>query len=157
MKTKMIAILLFAPALMLADEASKAAKIEELCLITHMDRLSQQVMDQATPMIKSQMGSVPADQRAAVDELADKITTLIANRLSWDNLKPAFVKLYADTYTEEEVDGMIAFYKTPVGRAMLEKMPGVMQKAMAIGQDLMGDLLPEIQRSIAEIRRKYNK
>jgi hypothetical protein len=153
----MFAVLLFAPALMLADDASKAAKIEELCLITHMDQLSQQIIDQIAPIVKTQMGNVPAEQRAAVNELMDKLTTLIANRLNWDSLKPAFVKLYSDTYTEEEVEGMIVFYKTPVGRAMLEKMPALMQKAMAISQDTMRDILPEIQRSIEEIKRKYDK
>ncbi len=157
MRLKMFAVLLFAPALMLADDASKAAKIEELCLITHMDQLSQQIIDQIAPIVKTQMGNVPAEQRAAVNELMDKLTTLIANRLNWDSLKPAFVKLYSDTYTEEEVEGMIVFYKTPVGRAMLEKMPALMQKAMAISQDTMRDILPEIQRSIEEIKRKYDK
>jgi len=30
--------------------------------------------------------------------------------------------------TDEEIDGMLAFYQSPAGRAMLEKMPQSLQR-----------------------------
>ena len=34
---------------------------------------------------------------------------------------PDLVKLYSDAYSENELDGILAFYRTPAGRAMLAK------------------------------------
>jgi hypothetical protein len=69
-------------------------------------------------------------------------------------MKTMLVQVYADTYTEEEVDGILAFYKSPAGQAMLQKMPQLMQRSMAVSQQLMSDLMPEIQKMAKEAGEK---
>jgi hypothetical protein len=59
------------------------------------------------------------EQTKESEELQGKLATILASALSWEKLKPIYVKLYADTYTEQEMDGIIAFYKSPAGEAML--------------------------------------
>jgi hypothetical protein len=49
---------------------------------------------------------------------------------------------------------MLAFYQSPAGRAMLEKMPAMMPKSMALVQAQMGDLMPEILRITKEAQQK---
>src|SRR5579863_7270958 len=132
----------------LADEASKSAKIEEMMRLTHADKTIQQFVEQIKTMQMAQIGKmdIPSGERAAADEMQQKIMALVSDRLRWEKVKPAFVKLYADTYTEEEIGAIVEFYRSPAGKAMLEKMPQLMQRSMAVGQQLTGDLAPEIKR-----------
>jgi hypothetical protein len=60
--------------------------------------------------------------------------------MSWEKMKPMYVQLYRDTFEQEEVDGLIAFYKSPAGQAYVTKMPLLMSKSMAISQSLFQSL-----------------
>jgi hypothetical protein len=146
-------------ALARADEASKNAKIEEMLLLTHADRILNQMMEQIQPMVAAQMKKmdIPEDARSAALEVQKKMLDFIAGKLSWERMKPVYVKIYSETLSEDEVAGAVAFYKTPAGQALLNKMPVLMQKSMAVMQDIMSDLVPEITKMSEEIERKYKK
>jgi hypothetical protein len=77
--------------------------------------------------------------------------------LDWDNLKKDYVKIYADTFTEDELQGIINFYKSPAGKKFVEKTPELMQKAMEISQRQMGELMPKIQTMVQEKVAEYEK
>ena len=74
--------LLWNPALALADEASKTAKIEEMMQLSNMDRMTTQMMDQVKTMLSSQLSSIPAEARQAADEMQQKMMKLLADRLN---------------------------------------------------------------------------
>ncbi|RYD75034.1 MAG: DUF2059 domain-containing protein, partial [Verrucomicrobiaceae bacterium] len=57
---------------------------------------------------------------------------------------------YQKSFTQEELDGIIAFYKTPAGVALVKKMPVVMQQTMIAMQQLMGPLMKRVETSIKE-------
>src|ERR1035438_8753459 len=101
-----------------ADETSKSAKAEELLQLTQGD----QMMKMMEPMMKGMLAQMdkdmPAEQRAKAGEMQGKMMALVAVSLS--KAKPALAKVYADTYTEEEIDGILAFYKSPAGKVKLE-------------------------------------
>ena len=152
-------LLVFSPALARADEQSKNAKIEEMLQLTHAERMIAQVLDQMNNVITSQLAKtdVPAKDRQAQEEMQQKMMKMLANRLSWEKAKPAFIQIYAETFTESDIDGILAFYKSPAGQAMLDKMPQLVQKSMAVGQQLIGDTMPEIQRMVKEAQQKQDK
>jgi hypothetical protein len=52
-----------------------------------------------------------------------KLTAVVMGELSWQKLEPDFAKLYAANYTAEQLDGLIAFYGSPLGQAVLAKTP----------------------------------
>jgi len=135
-----------------ADEASKSAKAEELLQLTQGD----QMMKMMEPMMKGMLAQMdkdmPAEQRARVGEMQGKMMALVAVSLS--KAKPALAKVYTDTYTEEEIDGILAFYKSPAGKAFLQKMPEVMQRSMPVMMQMMGDLQPEIKTMMEGMKEK---
>ena len=89
------------------------------------------------------------------DELQQKAIALVSDRLS--KVKPSFVKLYGETYTEEEIGSIVEFFKSPAGKAMIEKSPQLMQRCVAVGQQLTGDLAPEVKRITEELKQKYGR
>jgi hypothetical protein len=71
-------------------------------------------------------------------------------------LKPLYVKVFAETFTEEELDGMLSFYKSPAGKAMMEKMPQMMARMMPLMQQWMADMKPDLDKIMAEGQKKPN-
>jgi hypothetical protein len=64
--------------------------------------------------------------------------------LDWSTIKPIFVKIYADNFDETELDGLIAFYKTPVGQTWIDKQPQIQAATM----QAMTQIMPKIQAAI---------
>jgi hypothetical protein len=135
-----------------ADEASKTAKAEELLQLTQGD----QMMKMMEPMMKGMMAQadkdMSAEQRAKVGEMREKIMAVVAESLN--KAKPALAKVYTETYTEDEIDAILAFYKSPAGKALLQKMPEVMQRMVPVMMKMMNDVQPEIKALIEGAKEK---
>ncbi len=144
-----------------ADEAAKTAKIEEMFKAAHLDELLSQSLAIAGNQVKSaafqQMLGVklrPEQQRTA-QEFQDKVMQLVMQTLSWDKLKPIYVSLYANTYTEEEIDGILAFYKSPAGQAMVSKTPQLMTEAgQVVQQRIATEMQPKMQALMKEFAQQ---
>jgi len=81
--------------------------------------------------------------------------------LDWTKLEPMYIRIYQKTFSQEEVDGMIAFYKTPGGQAVVSKMPTAMQNTMDEMQQMMAPVMQSMQRMqqdvIAELKTESKK
>jgi hypothetical protein len=130
-----------------ADDASKLAKADELLQITKGDQAYKQMLDRAEANLKTQaVRQAPADaDKAAIDQ---KVSAILAEQMNWAKLRPQFVKLYADTFTEEELDGVLAFYKSPAGQAWVAKLPTVTPAAVKISQQAMQDAQSQIRKLV---------
>lgn len=91
-----------------------------------------------------------AEQQRVLDAAPAKFTAVMREEMSWAKLKPHFVKLYAETFDQAEIDGLIAFYRSPAGQAFIDKMPVVVQKSMAMTQTLMQSLMPKMQAAMQQ-------
>ena len=143
-----------------ADEASKRAKAEELFTLLHMDQTMEQitknVMKQVQTMTESMPGADHAtpEQKKLVADFQQRVLDLVNKRLGWKALEPDFISLYASTYTEEELDGIIGFYKSPVGQTMLEKTPELMTKSTELTQQRMREVQPEFNQMIEDFMKQ---
>ena len=61
---------------------------------------------------------------------------------SMESLYKKMAVVYMENYTEEELNEILAFYDTPVGKKMVATTPEVTQKAMQIGQVWAMELQP---------------
>jgi len=134
-----------------AQELTKQAKIERILALTNADATMDQVLNQMKAMTPSitPAGSTP-EQRARAQEVQNKVLDLVKARMSWDTMRPQYVKVYDEIFSDEEINGIFAFYQSPAGRAMLDKMPLLLSKVMALAQTQMTDLMPEILRITKE-------
>jgi hypothetical protein len=159
MKLKLAVVaLLLGTSVALAQDAGKTAKIEEMLRLTKTDEMMQQVMSQMKAMNLQQIQkNLPPDEKAQAAEMQRKIFDLVNAKMSWEKFKPAIVQIYGEVYTDEELDGILAFYRSPAGHAMIEKMPQLMSRTMAVAQKLMGDIQPEIEKMVKESAPKDKK
>jgi hypothetical protein len=150
-------LVLACPTLAHADDASEAAKIEELLALTHADRIAGQMVAQMQPMMVETIKKMdlPDDARPMAEEMQKSMMDWLSSKLSWEKMKPLYVKIYADTLTEEDISGAIEFYKTPAGQSLLNKMPMIIQKSIAASQEIVADMIPEIQKLSEDLAKKY--
>ena len=140
----------------LADEASHTAKVHEFFKVAKLDQLSAQIMKQAMDQVNSglmqQMLGVKltAEQQQQADELKAKISAVLTNALGWEKLEPEYTKMYAAAFTEQQMDDILAFYKSPTGQAMIEKNPMLLQESSALAQQRMSDVTPEVEKLIKD-------
>jgi uncharacterized protein len=135
-----------------ADEASKHAKVKELFQLTYMESRVQQAkaaaMAQARAFATQYLTSfdLPEDQKKDATVYYEKLYALVATKYDWNKLEPAYEQIYVDLYTEQEIDGILAFYKSPVGHAFLSKTPEATGKMLEISEQQMRLLTPQIQK-----------
>ena len=79
-----------------------------------------------------------------------QMAQVMRDEMSWDKLRPMTVQIYKEVFTQEEVDGMIAYYKTPAGAATVDKMPIVMQKSLQMMQARMVPMMQKMQAAMRQ-------
>ncbi len=151
-----LGVLCAAPFVMRADDASRKAKCAELLKVTNSEQMMVQMLNSMQKLQTEEFAKMelPPEARASAAEIQRKADVLVRKMLNWETLKPRFIDLYAATYTEPELDGILAFYNSAAGRAMLDKMPQLMQGAMGISQEAVAALGPEMGRIVEEAKQK---
>jgi hypothetical protein len=132
--------------------------IRQLLAITQAKKLLDGVRNQFDLQMnnavqQSLKGRAPtANQQLAITNMKNKMVALLQEQLTWEKFEPIYLSLYKESFTEEEIAGMLSFYQSPAGQAVINKMPVLMQKTMLEVQAIMSRLAPQmekIQRSFA--------
>jgi hypothetical protein len=136
-------------------EVMQARKLVD-SMMAQMDRMMQQTVAQAT-----QGQPISPKLQKEIDRHRAEMMGMMKELLAWEKLEPLYVRVYQKTFTQQELDGMLAFYKTPAGAAMIAKMPMVMQNTMDEMQSLMGPVMEKMQRMqkdvAAQMKAENNK
>jgi hypothetical protein len=90
------------------------------------------------------MGELTPELQTALREFMDE-------HFRFEDMEPDFIRMYADLYTEEEIRGMTAFYRTPIGRRVVETMPDLMAASQRITQERMEAVMPQLMQRIMEV------
>lgn len=98
----------------------------------------------------AQARPITPGQRRKLDEFTVKMAATMADELSWERMKPIYVQIYSESFTQEEIDGLVKFYESPAGRAFVAKMPLVLNKSMSLMQSRMDGLNQRMQAAIKE-------
>jgi hypothetical protein len=141
-----------------ADEASHRAKAKEMMTIMHTQKMVQQVTENIKAQIAQAAEKVagPAandDAKAKAAQFEKKANELIDAKLGWDAMQASFTDVYVKNFTEEQLDSIIAFYKTPAGTALLETLPTVNSQVGQIGNSHMAELQPQLKQLFEEFQK----
>ena len=140
-----------------ADDASRRAKAEEMLQLTKAGPALQEqlknLQDRVDSLAKQQFGqgAMSPEQTKLSTEYLKQVDTITSDEVGWDKLHPAILQDYADSFTEPELDGIIAFYKSPSGQALIAKTPAVLSKTNTI----VTDKIKEMQPKLASLTQDY--
>ena len=141
-----------------ADDATRHVKAKELLNVLHIDKvingLVGSVNAQATSITKRFAPASPTLlQSQAVQSFQSKVMTLTESKVNWPLLEPAYIDLYARTFTDEELDGILAFYKSATGKSFLAKSPALTVDAQKITQDQLIAIQPQLNQLVQDFQR----
>ena len=127
-----------------AQQLSKEQKIERILDVTNSEALVDALVAQVRTMLNQIQPTPSAQQKSRQQETLDKVTKLVRERLQ--KVRPAMVKAYGETFTDAEIDGMLAWYTSPVGHSATQKLPAVGARISAIAQPEIMSLNDEINK-----------
>jgi len=54
------------------------------------------------------------------------------------------VPIYDRNFSAEEIDGLMVFYSSPLGKKVLQKLPVIMQESMQAGKEWGGEIYKKV-------------
>lgn len=153
-------IVITSPAALGADSPPSDASLKRLIAVTEARKLVEGSISSIDASIEASIQQllqgkpVSPQQQKIIDEMRTQLVAVMQDILKWDSLEPMFMDVYRRSLTQSEVDGMLAFYATPAGKAVIAKMPLIMQNTMASMQARMSSVMPQIVRIQQETLEK---
>jgi uncharacterized protein len=132
------------------------ASIREMLELTNSRQMLDSVKGQMTAMMNTTMQNatrsqtITPERQAVLDRMSAKISAVLADMLNWDDMLPMYLRTYRAAFTQDEIDGVIKFYKSPAGKAYVKKMPVVMQNVM----QEMPEFIKPVQEKMAAIQKE---
>jgi hypothetical protein len=128
------------------------ASVRKLLAAAHLDALlgatSKQVEASLRAGMKREIEGQPlnAKQLSIMDGMQEKMVAIMNEELDWTRMQDHVVELYRDTFTQQEVNGMLAWYNSPTGKAVVAKEPLIMQKVTDETQRRVRDMVPRLMQ-----------
>lgn len=88
------------------------------------------------------------DQQHDIEAVFEQYSLEIRAAVSWDALMSIYVRVYQDTFTQEEIDGLIAFYRGPLGTAVIEKVPLAARRSMEVMQPRLQEIVLRMKNAV---------
>ena len=143
-------------------ETPSSASIEQLINITDSKQQYEQELqyseqsynDMMQQLIDSQKNYLAKKDQEKFKTLQKEMLALMMKESQWEHIKPTMIQIFQEVYTQEEVNSMIEYYKTPIGRSILKKMPLVTEKNNAFLQQQMEKFMPQFIEQLQQFRSK---
>jgi hypothetical protein len=137
--------------------------VNQLLQLTKVDRQMDSVLAQMEGAMQASMHRLTkgkplsADEQAKLDQQQAKMAAILKEELSWDKVKDQYVQAYRETFSQKEIDGLIAFYQTPAGQSLVSKQPELAKRTMTIVQQRMAPVMQRIQKMSEETALELKK
>jgi len=149
-------VALFYSVTALAEPASDRS-IKQLLDVTHVRDISAGTLSQLNSINDNiitqalQGKTLTPEHQRSIANMKYRMLAVIQDEMAWEKLEPMYLRLYRESFTEEEIVSMLSFYKTSAGRALIRKMPVLMQNTMLEIQKTLSRLNPQL----LQIREEY--
>lgn len=137
----------------LADARSHAADAERFLLLARADKLAVPVYAQVQQMFAQRFAEsgAPQNKQALLETYQAKANAALEQAVGWDKLKPDMVKLYTSNFSEAELRDLLAFYQSPLGQKVLDKMPMLTAQSAQLTQGKLETAVPQVNKLLADM------
>jgi hypothetical protein len=159
----MTALLLACATAFAADPKPSDDSIKQLFEVMNARKLVDDSVAQVDGYLKSMMEqslkgkTLTAEEQRLLQKYEVELGRIAKEELTWERYEPIMTRVYQKSFTQEEIDGLVAFYRTPVGKALRDKMPLVMRNVMAEIQPIMNRLMEKFEKMATEVEAKEGR
>lgn len=134
-------------------ELSPAAKLMELF---NTEKVMVDTAKAAfSPFLKQMKDTGLSDE--AIEEISEAADVYFGQVASDADLKKELIGLYEKEFTEEELNGLLEFYQTPLGQKTLQRLPQLMQQGAKLGEKYAQRYAGDFQKQMTRILEKHQK
>lgn len=137
----------------MADAASHAADAERFLQLAQADKLVAPVYAQVQQMFAQRFAEsgAPQSKRAMLESYQAKANATLDRAVGWEQIKPDMIELYTRNFDEQEMQDLLAFYQSPLGRKVLEKMPMLTAQSAQLTQRKLEAAVPQVNKLLADM------
>ncbi len=110
-----------------SQSSSYTGKVKKMLILTGAEETFATAIDQMMGTIRNTRNDVPS-------ELWDELHTEF-KKTSLDDLVEMLAPVYFKYLDESDLDGIIEFYQSPVGKKYAKATPGITRDSMAAGEE----------------------
>ena len=118
------------------------AALKKMIVVSGSDATFKLVIPQMFAMMKQQLPNVPEEFWKTAE--AEIMKTIM------DDVVGMLAPVYSKHLTQADLEGIIKFYETPVGKKMAAAQPGIMSESMKVGQQWGMQIAMKIQGMLKE-------
>ena len=139
------------------------ASIEKLLTLTDAKKIHESIISESDELIDSSIkpmlhrDKMTPEQQQLMDSFLAKYKAIIKDELSWKKMLPAYIQIYRDTFTEKELNELIAFYESPTGQMFIKKTPVILDKTSKVMQQKMVSILTRMDSVLSETMKEMSK
>ena len=117
------------------SDPQKKDNIRRLMKIMGVEKLTQSMLDQYLQALKPVLAQASKDDEQNRERL-DRFAEIMSEEFKQVDLIPTYVDIYDKYFTNEEINGLIQFYESPVGKKAIAVLPAITQEGMKRGMEL---------------------
>lgn len=126
--------------------AAQLAAAQELLLAMGLDKSFDEMAAKAADMQIRQMPMLASSRQTMLD--------FFRKYMSWDSIKDDMARVYAENFTESELKELTAFYQTPIGKKLAQRLPELTSRGSEVAMQRVQAHMPELQQAIAQEMQK---
>ena len=120
-------------------ETNKEKMIKELLSVTKLDDTASKLADELlSGLLKNNSNITGKQQMAFAEEMQNFLNYILTKQAS----------LYDENYSEKEIKEILAFYKTPTGKKLVERTPVIQKKWL---DDVSANYIPGMADRLEKI------
>jgi len=125
-----------------AETDSHRQAVEKLFELTHMQ--------QKIEVSVSNVASLQLRQNPALREHEDLLTGFLEQNIGWTGMKDDLIAMYMKAFSEQELNEINAFYGTPGGQKLIQRLPELIQQRDRLAMQRIQENIGELQQAIAD-------
>jgi uncharacterized protein len=126
-------------------------------LTQYFDVLAKQAKEGAGEAFRQKVPDATPSQLAEVDKFAEDLF----RNMPIDEMVNAMIPIYQRHLTKEDLDGILAFYASPVGLKLQREQPAMMQEGMQAGGEIgrrrLGVIMQQMDDFISKMAQEQQK
>ena len=116
-----------------AQSAEFKASVRKLMAVSGSDATLKMIPEQILSMIEQQAPALPESVKVEIQALMDRM-----------------VPIYAKYYTQQDMDDLIAFYDTPLGKKLSTVQPQITLESMSVAQQWAAEIGQKVASKIMQ-------
>ena len=134
-------LLCLVPVASQADAESHRQEVETLFKLTHMEKSISEGVDNVL--------ALQLRQNPGLQQYQDVVRNFLEKHIGWNSMKENIAEMYLKEFTEEELKQMNAFYITPTGQKVIERVPQLVQERNQLAMQRLQSHIGELEKEIA--------